>query len=49
MTPRRRFSTLALNEAADPADKTYAKQLKAAEILEAGGEVSQPSRHSRIT
>jgi tetratricopeptide (TPR) repeat protein len=28
------FHALALNEAADPADKTYAKQLKAAEILE---------------
>src|SRR3954447_12938807 len=28
------FYALALNEAADPADKTYAKQLKAAEILE---------------
>ena len=28
------FAALALNEAADPADKTYAKQLKAAEILE---------------
>jgi tetratricopeptide (TPR) repeat protein len=28
------FYALALNEAADPADKTYAKQLKAADILE---------------
>lgn len=28
------FYALALNEAAEPADKTYAKQLKAAEILE---------------
>jgi tetratricopeptide (TPR) repeat protein len=28
------FYALALNEAADPADKTYAKQLKAANILE---------------
>jgi hypothetical protein len=28
------FYALALNEAADPRDKTYAKQLKAAEILE---------------
>src|SRR3954468_17137115 len=28
------FHALALNEAADPADKTYAKQLKAADILE---------------
>jgi tetratricopeptide (TPR) repeat protein len=28
------FHALALNEAADPADKTYARQLKAAEILE---------------
>lgn len=28
------FYALALNEAANPADKTYAKQLKAAEILE---------------
>src|SRR3954471_4135479 len=28
------FYALALNEAADPVDKTYAKQLKAAEILE---------------
>ena len=28
------FYALALNEAADPADKTYARQLKAADILE---------------
>ena len=28
------FYALALNEAADPADKTYAKQLRAADILE---------------
>src|SRR3954462_5018051 len=28
------FHALALNEAADPADKTYARQLKAADILE---------------
>src|SRR3984893_19062055 len=28
------FYALALNEAADPADKTYAKQLKAADMLE---------------
>ena len=34
-TPKRRFFyALALNEAADPADKTYVKQLKAADILE---------------
>ena len=28
------FYPLALNEAGDPADKTYARQLKAADILE---------------
>ena len=41
------FYALALNEAADPVDKTYAKQIKAADILEKL-EPNQPSRNPAL-
>ena len=43
------FYALALNEAADPGDKTYAKQLKAADILEKlESQISKPPRHPAL-
>ena len=43
------FYALALNEAADPADKTYAKQLKAADILEKlEPKISKSPRHPAL-